>query len=254
MIFKIQSLKKKDEITYLGSARVDGIECDIVTIKCPDNPVVKDWTYIYYIGKEDGIIRKLEKSMIVEIGMIKWVTIIKNLKINTKLDDKLFSYEPKNGIEIENYKRVTKELLPSLLKIGEQAPDWKLKDPSGKEVTLKDLRGKIVLLDFWGTWCYPCVKALLKIQAIYDKFTNNGVEVIGISCNEPSKAEPAQFIKNKNITYRLLLNGDDVANKYHLSSFPTIYIIGKDGKILYTYEGYSDSLEINLGKIIEENL
>lgn len=120
-----------------------------------------------------------------------------------------------------------------LLEKGTKAPDWTLPSGNGKHISLKELKGKIVLLDFWGTWCVPCLKAMPEIQMIHDEFKDKQVEIIGVSVETDAKADPAGYVKRKGYTYTIVLDGHKITKDYKVVQFPTIYIIDKKGKIIY---------------------
>jgi thiol-disulfide isomerase/thioredoxin len=117
---------------------------------------------------------------------------------------------------------------PELLAKGAQAPELGLLDPEGEEHVLADHEGEVILLDFWGTWCGPCLQAMPSIQKLHERFQDRGVAIFGVSCREPKGADPAGLMKRRGFTYTLLLAGDKVADAYHVTSYPTFYIIGKE--------------------------
>lgn len=118
------------------------------------------------------------------------------------------------------------------LQIGRMAPDFSLKDQFGRTVSLSELRGKIVLLDFWGVWCGPCRKKLPHTQKIYDQFKNLGLAVIGIhSAFQTEKT--AAFITENNYTFPIGIDTGDTAKDYGVTGWPTYYLIDKQGRIVW---------------------
>jgi peroxiredoxin/outer membrane lipoprotein-sorting protein len=182
---------------------------------------------------------------------VKVIFKINNLEINPNIAQNQFKLEPKDGIALEKYEYVE----PKTIEIGQKAPDFELLDGNSQKVTLQSLTGKVVVLDFWGTWCVWCVKAMPLLENLRKEYEKNPkVEILGISCQEPKNADPVKFMKDKNIYYRTLLNGDEVAKKFGVSGFPTLFIIDKNGKVVYTKVGFSENLQEELSKEIKKNL
>ena len=125
------------------------------------------------------------------------------------------------------------------------APDFSWQDANGKIVHLSDLKGKVVLIDFWATWCGPCRMTIPHVEAIYNKFKDKGVVVIGVNLdNQASRQKVEQFIKEKGITY--LVIGDPngaVASQYGATSIPRFFFIDKHGRIAKMVVGYDPNME-----------
>jgi peroxiredoxin len=112
---------------------------------------------------------------------------------------------------------------------GLQAPDYKLPDITGVERTLSELRGKYVLIDFWGTWCGPCIAALPTLKAAYDKVDKTKVEFVGI-CSNCSDLE--DFVEENNLPWMQLESDDIVTEKYHVTAYPTMFLVDDKGKVI----------------------
>ncbi|MBL0922781.1 MAG: TlpA family protein disulfide reductase [Phycisphaerales bacterium] len=139
-----------------------------------------------------------------------------------------------------------------LLKTGSQAPAWTLKDADGKEHSLSGFAGKVVVMDFWATWCVPCVKAMPGLQKLHNAYADKGVAVIGV--NTAESGDPVRFMKENKFTYQLLLNGDEVASEYKVRGIPAFYVIDGAGKIVYSAVGYDPKHEKEIEKVINEEL
>lgn len=114
-----------------------------------------------------------------------------------------------------------------------KAPDFELKTPDGKLLKLSDYKGKIVIVDFWATWCPPCRRGIPDLIEIQKEF-NDELIVIGISLDQENTISQLQpFIENYNINYPVVLWNEKVVQDYgNISAIPTSFIINKDGKIV----------------------
>ncbi len=113
--------------------------------------------------------------------------------------------------------------------VGSPAPEIVLKDLQGQEVRLSDLRGKIVLLNFWATWCKPCKEEMPAMQASYDKLRNQGFVVLAV--NELEDVEKvAEHIKTHGHTFLVVMDHDNrVANQYGVVGLPASFLIDRQG-------------------------
>lgn len=117
---------------------------------------------------------------------------------------------------------------------GNRAYDFSLKSVDGKTVKLSDFKGKIVIVDFWATWCGPCREGIPDLVDIQRKYKNK-VVVIGISLDQANTRKNLdQFIKNHGINYQILYGNMDVVTNYgNIQAIPTTFIIDQNGNIVY---------------------
>ena len=126
------------------------------------------------------------------------------------------------------------------LKPGMDAPDFTLKDVEGNDVSLSSFAGKWVVLDFWGTWCRFCVQGIPAMKEAYAAYHPEGLEIIGIDCNEPEenwKAGVAKFELPWVNVYNPAPRGEGVGADYGVKAYPTKFIIDPEGKVVATYLG-----------------
>ncbi|MCZ6682967.1 MAG: redoxin domain-containing protein [Planctomycetota bacterium] len=142
---------------------------------------------------------------------------------------------------------------PDPAEVGFKAPGWSLRDPAGKTVSMADLKGKVVVLKFWGSWCGACRKALPGFQKLSEQYKDNAdVEVIGVSCERNRGPKGAlDLVKKQKYTFDVLLNGEQVAALYQVTGFPTLFVIGPDGKIVHKIRGVPPNVEKTLTPIID---
>ncbi len=125
---------------------------------------------------------------------------------------------------------------------GETAPDFTLPDiEEGKaEFTLSNLRGKIVYLDFWASWCAPCLKSLPLYNELYAKYKDQGLEVVGINIDNPIE-DGLDFLLDTPLDFKIPADPDgDISTLYEVYGMPTSYLIDADGVIQLVHEGFRD--------------
>ena len=112
------------------------------------------------------------------------------------------------------------------------APAWKLKDMEGKTVTSDQFKGKVVVLDFWATWCAPCKTEIPGYVALQKKYGADGLVVVGVSMDTGGTADVRQFIKDFGINYTVVIGDDTIVSAFApIDGYPTTFIIDRDGLI-----------------------
>lgn len=137
------------------------------------------------------------------------------------------------------------------LAVGDVAPNWTLSDAKGRTHSLSDYRGKIVVLDFWASWCGKCASLMPQLEKLHQKYKDKGVVVLGVNLLEDGKNDPVKMMREKGMTYKILLKGDTMAAEYGVEIVPMIYVIGADGKVLYFQSGLEHAGLVN---VIEKSL
>ena len=118
------------------------------------------------------------------------------------------------------------------------APPFTLKDSEGKTVSLEDYKGKVVLLNFWATWCGPCKIEIPWFVAFEQKYKEKGFSVVGVSMDEEGWNTVKPFLAEEKINYRVLLGNDSVGTLYGgVDSLPTTFVIDREGQIAATHIG-----------------
>ena len=112
-----------------------------------------------------------------------------------------------------------------------QQADFTLTDLKGREWTFKDLRGKVVLVNFWATWCPPCRKEIPDLDALYKRFKGQGLVILGVSDDTPTKVRT--FAREKKIAYPVLLDpGSKVKKLYSVEGIPMSFVYARNGKLV----------------------
>lgn len=118
------------------------------------------------------------------------------------------------------------------------APNFSLRDADGKSVQLSDYRGKVVLLNFWATWCGPCRIEIPWFVDFERQYKDRGFAVIGVSMDEEGWSAIKPFTSEVGVNYRILLGDSSIAEKYGgVDSLPTTFLIDREGRIVSTHIG-----------------
>ncbi|HYL98977.1 MAG TPA: TlpA disulfide reductase family protein [Blastocatellia bacterium] len=115
--------------------------------------------------------------------------------------------------------------------------DLKLQDLKGKTVDVHDLKGKILVVDFWATWCGPCVMEIPEFNQLQKEFAGKGVEVLGVTMASGELADVKPFVKQHNMQYPIFLGDDDQTYDLNIAGYPTTYLVTKDWKVYNVYVG-----------------
>ena len=136
---------------------------------------------------------------------------------------------------------------------GNQASDFNVNDIKGNIVKLNNLRGKFVLLDFWASWCAPCIQEMPIINEIYKHYSSEKLEIISISLDDNLIAFNAA-VKRNGMNWKLIFGYKDLIKKYAIGPIPQIYLIDKSGKIIYSREEDNDTELVLLKNLIKRSL
>lgn len=120
-----------------------------------------------------------------------------------------------------------------LPRVGFKAPDFSLSDSQGALISLSDLRGQVVIVNLWTSWCPPCQKEMPALQEVHESYSNQGVVILAVNATNQDDAEAAlAFGEELGLTFPILFDYDgQVSEQYRLQSLPTTYFIGTDGTI-----------------------
>src|ERR1700724_1884046 len=140
-----------------------------------------------------------------------------------------------------------KEVLVAAGEVGSHLPDFALKDLQGHEISSADLHGKVVLVDFWATWCGPCKKEMPGYQKLLDRYRSRGFAVVGFKFDTMADTEdPAQFARKMGVHYSLAVAPDELKQKFGgIEGLPTTLLYDREGILRKKVIGfeYTDAFE-----------
>ena len=147
---------------------------------------------------------------------------------------------------------------PKKAKVPKVIPDFSLTSLDGKLLTKENLKGKVVVLDFWATWCAPCRAAIPHLVTLYETYKDQGLEVIGVSLDQGSRSEVVDFVKRNHIPYPIAIGTNNPITKDlgNVTSLPTIILLNKQSAIEFKVVGFNaeigSKLESKLKKLLAE--
>ncbi len=150
-------------------------------------------------------------------------------------------------------------LLPHCAKEGRtpfpaSAPDFTLKTLDGQEMTLSKLRGRVVLLDFWATWCGPCRESIPHLVHLQKTYQEKGFEVIGMNMDKGDAETVRHFVKSMDIPYIITVTSDEVSRNYGVTALPTTILIDKEGRIRQKFLGFTSEISKQITSLVSELL
>ncbi len=120
----------------------------------------------------------------------------------------------------------------------EPAPNFTLKSSSGRNVKLSELRGTVVLVNFWATWCAPCKEELPFFNRLYSKYNSLGFEILGVNIDKNS-AKAIEFSENLGLSFHILLDpAGEVSSRYRITTMPSTAVVAKDGTLRFIHRGF----------------
>jgi thiol-disulfide isomerase/thioredoxin len=121
---------------------------------------------------------------------------------------------------------------------GDAPPAIDMPDQTGAKVDLAALKGKVVIVDFWASWCGPCKKEMPVLETLHAKYASQGLVIVGVNIDSSPK-KMNKFLKNTPVRFRIVHDRKlVVANRYEPETMPTSYFIGRDGTLRYIHGGF----------------
>ena len=138
--------------------------------------------------------------------------------------------------------------------IGDTAPDFTLKGIDGNTISLADYKGKVVMVEFWATWCPPCRELAPILEKIHKKYKDKGLVFLALVSKDEGEDTIKSFIKEHGITYPVLQADQETMRHYGVSSIPVNFIINKEGRVVSIHMGNTQDIMQELTTEIESLL
>ena len=245
----------------LGAEEAAGLAKKLPADKMPSSVLMTFW-----VDKERPVILQSEfdgGGTMAELFKIfgdgadfKMTTTMNVVKINEALSDSLFVFTPPADVkEVEAFENKFAELLSGNHEepkreslVGKDAANFVLSDLNGKTFNLEKLRGKVVVIDFWASWCGPCRETMPHVEKLHKEFKDKGLVVLGI--NDEDIDDAKRFVQKNGYTFPTLIDVESVVSeKYGVASIPQTLIIDRDGKIFAHFYGSGE--EENLREAVK---
>jgi len=144
--------------------------------------------------------------------------------------------------------------IAALPAVGALAPDFVSKSDSGRNVRLRELRGQVVLINFWASWCSPCRQELPLLNKIYTQYRAAGFTLLAVNVDDNRKDADA-MLKRLNLRFPTLFDGGkNVAKLYGVDTMPATLVVDRDGRVRYVHRGYREGYERTYEQQVRELL
>jgi thiol-disulfide isomerase/thioredoxin len=206
---------------------VDGKPTPIYVVRVERDQWPKDTFAMYRIDQKTFAVYKAifyspKTTEITLYSIVRW---------DQPVPDSLFVFKPPSSAR-EAPAPPPEEVKGSAI-VGTAAPDFTLPDANGHPVNLRGLRGKVIVVDFWATWCGPCRAEMPLLQQLYSEFAGNGLVVLGLDVGEDAETVTA-FAKQQSCTFPMLLGAEpSVSARYFVEAYPTTFVVDRKGRIAF---------------------
>jgi outer membrane lipoprotein-sorting protein/peroxiredoxin len=231
------------------------LEATLAKIDAPAQMTVGDGTAKIWIDKATKLTLKQVTAGTLEGGPLRNSTqmnqssTVQALHLNEPIADSTFTFTPPEGAQLVADFTGPVKATPDLN--GKSAAKFDLKAHDGQTYSLETLRGKVVVLNFWATWCEPCRAELPLFEKLRQEFAAKGLAVLGINSSE-DPATVRKFLEQAKLTYPMLLGADSgIEEDYRVTAYPTVVLIDREGTIVLYHVGTGSEQELreNLARL-----
>jgi thiol-disulfide isomerase/thioredoxin/outer membrane lipoprotein-sorting protein len=233
----------KDVFKLSADATIEGKPANIITADIPGGPDPANKVVMKLaLSKEDKLFREIGFNGQQDGKPSGFSMKFTNVKLNPELATNTFAFAAPAGAKIieetatnaDTTEETSMTNFDPRLKVGAAPLPFAGTDLNGKQITLAQFKGKVVLIDFWATWCGPCIAELPNVQKVYAKYKAKGFDIIGVSLDD-SQAAVAKFVKEKQMPWTHIwdnpANEKGIAVSWKVEAIPFALLLGKDGKI-----------------------
>lgn len=193
-------------------------------------------------------------------SVVKYTVKMTQIKVDEAIPADRLGFQPESGAKrferIDSYSDMEDDLPPASALIGQAAPQWKSTDFAGTPIASADYTGKVVVMDFWASWCGPCVLALPHVESLRQSYEPRGVVFLGVNKerNAAGLEKAKKLIADKNIKLKQVIDTGAIGSAYRAHAIPHLVIIDRAGKVRAVHGGFSDSTSKKIEKNLDELL
>lgn len=208
-----------------AQAKIAGVDVVVARVQSTG----ENGQFKFFIDRKSHLLRRIELSYLRGGETIKGVESYASVRINPDLPSSIFQFIARKGDKVYNMSAPV--FYDARLKTGTLPLAFEAKDTQGNAQNLAKYRGKVLLLDFWATWCPPCVAEMPNLQAAYNKYRAQGFEIVGVSLDR-DRAALQSFVESRKIAWPQIFDDKGAISKtYGVQAIPFALLIGRDGKI-----------------------
>ena len=255
----LPKLLERADSLELGQEKIDGRDYWKVIVHYPDDDMMSESNAIYWVDKENFQVVKNTYKVKFQGNYQYDEWIASNIRYDQVDEEEM---KARNGDFLDQY-TVTPFQRPKREEIALLAEGTVVPEFTGRrygdnvEMKLSDSKAKLIILDFWYMSCYPCILAIPHLQSLHETYRDRGLEVWGVNAvdnSEKGKERFPKFLEHNTITYPILLVDRSVDQSYHVTGYPSLYLLNEKREVIFSQSGFSEDLESRLEEFITDYL